>query len=134
MKLVEYRDDFYHFTKEISYLTRNLGLAGVAIVWLFKVDVNETHQYKLSNDFYWSLFFFICTLALDFLHYAIQAATWAIFYYVNKARGVNDDQDVIRQNYLVVLPWVLFALKVISVVIAFWLLFNALFKNHLVIQ
>jgi hypothetical protein len=39
MKLQAYREDFYAFSGKVSEIVRQLALAGIAIVWLLKVDL-----------------------------------------------------------------------------------------------
>ncbi len=75
-------------------------------------------MHEIPAGFYAPLLFLVFSLALDFLHYVIQTITWATFYYI-KVKNAKLETEIERPSWLVVLPWILFSLKVVAVLIAY---------------
>ena len=53
MKLKDAREIYYFYSGKTSDLVRQLGLAGIAVIWLFKYDVQgiaELHGEQLPFD------------------------------------------------------------------------------------
>ena len=41
-KIEDYREDFYFFTGKASEVNRQLAIAGIAVIWIFKNPENRT--------------------------------------------------------------------------------------------
>jgi hypothetical protein len=74
----------------LSDVTRKLGLAGVAIVWIFKVGESNAAGVEFRREFFLPLVLFILALGLDLLQYTYKSAAWAIFHRL-KEREKSDD-------------------------------------------
>jgi len=66
MKLSEWRNEYLDTSAVVSKLTRQLAFAGIAIVWIFKV--NENGVVRMPNQLVWPTNFLCATLLLDFFH------------------------------------------------------------------
>lgn len=124
MKLKDARDIYYFYSGKTSDLVRQLGLAGIAVVWIFKRDVQGVP--KLPNELLLPLGLIIVGLALDLLQYAIATSVWGVFQRSKEKMGVAEDADfkVPRQfNW----PSIsCFVLKVIAIVAAYFFLLRHL--------
>lgn len=49
MKLKDAREHYYFYSGKTSDLVRQLGLAGIAVIWLFKSDVQGIPKISLSD-------------------------------------------------------------------------------------
>lgn len=78
MTLKDAREYYSYFTGKTSDIIRQLGLGGIALIWLFKIDVSGS-QSKLPSEFSHPLALITFGLAIDLLHYFIAASIWGIF-------------------------------------------------------
>lgn len=51
MKLQDYRQKFYDQAEKTSDVVRNLGFAGIAIIWVFKIENANTREIIIASDF-----------------------------------------------------------------------------------
>jgi len=73
--LKEAREVYYEASGTVSTLCRQLSLAGIAVVWMFKSGTNSGNA-PFSNCLLWALLLFVLSLASDILHYV-----WRTFVY-----------------------------------------------------
>ena len=76
-KLSEYLNDYYQFSGKASDINRQLGFAGVAIIWIFKND-STTHMFP--SDLLLPLLLLLASLAADFLQYVLASMIWRYFF------------------------------------------------------
>lgn len=126
MKLSEYDKDYYGFSAKAGDIARQLALAGIAIVWLFKVDANGSTS--LPKLLAWPTIAFVVSLAADLLHYLVQAITWGRFAYVQRKKHGKGDDEVIPDppGYYNWASLVLFYCKTTVVLVGYWWLFEYL--------
>ena len=92
MKLKDARDNYYFNSGKTSDLVRQLGLAAIAVIWLFKYEVSGTP--KIPGMLQLPLILTIAGLALDLLQYASATAIWGIFHRL-KERSLAEDPPVV---------------------------------------
>ena len=90
MKLKDARDNYYFNSGKTSDLVRQLGLAAIAVIWLFKYEVSGTP--KIPGMLQLPLILTIAGLALDLLQYASATAIWGIFHRL-KERSLAEDTE-----------------------------------------
>lgn len=85
--LSAYRSDYFTASKQLSDITRNMALSGIAIIWLFnRIEISKepTNAIKqtisLPNELHLPLFLIILVLCLDFLQYLWQTISLKAFY------------------------------------------------------
>jgi hypothetical protein len=83
VKLEHARAKYYDCTGTASAIGRQLALAGVAVVWIFKDAAPDGHI-ALKPDLLTALLLFFVALVLDFAHYVVGAAIWGIFSFRNE--------------------------------------------------
>jgi hypothetical protein len=90
MKLKDADDAHKDFTKLASDLARQLALAGLAIVWIFKVDGPDGAIRIPTSLLIAGLFLSLCLLA-DYVQYAYAGTAWGI-YHRRKELELQHDQ------------------------------------------
>ena len=85
-------DAYGEYSKQASANVRQLGLAGVALIWLFRVSMDGT-SIIFPSLLLWAGVFIIAALLLDFFQYAAGAAVWGRFHRVKELAHVPLMQD-----------------------------------------
>jgi len=122
MKLTYVRGSFDAFSGKVSDLSRQLALAGIAIIWIFKID-NKV-RFNLPNDLYWPLYFLCLSLLTDLFQYIYGTIAWGI---VLRNCGKDEDDDNLKVSPRINTPtWILFMLKVLLLLISYYYLLKFL--------
>lgn len=130
-KVADYREDFYTFTGKASEVNRQLALAGVAVIWIFKNP--EASKTLLPDGLLWPLALLIISLGLDLLQYFLGSVIWGIFFEVKEYqvnRQVIQDDNIMAPSYFSYTITFFFFLKIIAMVAAYVLLLY-FFKHKL---
>jgi len=118
MKLEEYKKDSYEFSKATSDLVRQFAFAGIAIIWIFKLDKPEKHL--IPQELFRPLLFLVVTLAFDLLQYLFPTIIWSIFFrYHEKKNNGHVEKDVKASTWLSFPGWACFIIKILTLVIAY---------------
>jgi len=120
MKLKDARDNYYFHSGKTSELVRQLGLAGIAVIWLFKFEVQGAP--KIPESLFWPLLLIVVGLACDLLQYLVATIVWAVFHRCKERAGVRSDDDFLAPKQINWPALVFFYLKVASLVAAYILL------------
>ena len=92
MNLENLRKEYYAHTAKASNVSRQAAFAGIALVWIFKVDSSE--GVSLPVDLVWPSFFLVLTLAFDLLQYTYTSFVWGVFHRKKeKELGRGSDTD-----------------------------------------
>lgn len=89
MKLSEYLKTANEYTAKASEITRQLSLAGIGIIWLFK---SSGPGPILDSFLILPLIFLSCALLLDLMHYVVGGWTW-ITYFQEQEKIITDELD-----------------------------------------
>jgi hypothetical protein len=117
MKLSYVRDSYEALSAKASEIARQLSLAGIAVVWVFKSGTDQAP--KIDQHLLRAALFIVVALSLDFLQYLIGTTTWFI-YFRKKENEVTQMEDEIRAPAWFNWPtWIFFYLKSLSLVIAY---------------
>lgn len=73
MNRKDLKEAYEYPSKQTSEILRYLALAGVAIIWMFKEEVDGKRT--IPDELFWPLLLIICGLLVDFFHYAFLAHT-----------------------------------------------------------
>jgi len=128
MKVSKLRDAYYDASGTVSDLVRKLALAGIGVIWIFRVG-DKTGGIKYFDAMLWPLGLFVGSLAADFLQYLYKAIVWGSLntYYWRKHR--NNEKDVkISEKW----NWpaiALFWIKSLLTVIAYGFLLHFIFSQ-----
>ena len=120
-KLSEYRNDYYSFSEKASDVSRQLAFAGIALIWIFRIDDASP---SVPVQLIFPVAMFATALALDFMHYVVATVIWGSFSWYHEKKQANEsldpEFDAPRQFNWVTIS--LFFLKLACVGIGFMLL------------
>lgn len=119
MKLSDYKRDYYEFSGKASDAARTAAFAGIALIWVFKVDVESGP--RLPSKLMLPAALFALALAFDLLQYAVATCIWGLFHrwHESKLPDPNDDPDMSHPSFLEWPILCLFILKMICVVLGY---------------
>ena len=122
MKLSDYRETFYEFSGKASDVTRQLAFAGIAIIWIFKIEDKQFPQ--IPSELLLPSITLALTLAFDLLQYVSAAIVWGIFqwYKERQLKNLSDDPDLDAPSILKLPQLTFFIFKIISVIFSYYLL------------
>ena len=128
MKISELRDAYYDASGTVSDLVRKLALAGIGVIWIFRVG-DKTGGITYFDAMLWPLGLFVGSLAADFLQYLYKTVVWGSLnhYYWLKHKD-NDKEIRISEKW----NWpaiVLFWSKSLLTIIAYGLLLRFIFSQ-----
>ena len=124
MKLSDAREFYYVHSGKTSEIVRQLALAGVAVVWLFKYEVIGVP--KVPKELLWPLSLIVLCLTFDLLQYTVATMAWGIFHRSKERSGVTEDADFTAPPKINWPAITLFWLKVSSIFGAYLLLLRYL--------
>jgi hypothetical protein len=121
VKLQDYRDDFYTFSGKASDIGRQLAFAGIAIIWLFKKDTLP--GLSIPRELLLPGIFILFSLSLDLFHYCLASIIWRLFYRSMEKGNTSEDAELQHSVWLERPLWLLFAAKIILVLLAYiWII------------
>jgi len=126
MKLSDVSAAFESFSGTVSDLARKLGLAGIDVIWIFKID-HKAGSPSLPADLYLPLAIFCAGLFVDLLQYLYATIAWAS---ALNFSGKSKDNDLIKVPEWINKPtWVFFALKIVCFLAGYILLLEFVIHN-----
>ncbi|MFW5431165.1 MAG: hypothetical protein ACKE5Q_00095 [Methylophilaceae bacterium] len=124
MKLSEYKSAYYESSSSASSVSRQLALAGIAFVWIFKT--NGVNGYVLPNALVWPSICLIVSLGADLLHYVSGSIIWGKFHrhHELKRLSITEDPDLEAPSYFNWPAIFFFYLKMLAVLVAYGFLLS----------
>ncbi len=113
LKRQDVKDAYEDPSKRASEILRYLGLAGVAIIWMFRVEDDgvKTIPHQLS----WPLFLIVSGLLLDFFQYAFLTCV----YHWSFVRADRSVENISVPEWYAKVGWATWYLKIISVLVGY---------------
>ncbi|MGH7240327.1 MAG: hypothetical protein ACREHG_09745, partial [Candidatus Saccharimonadales bacterium] len=100
-----------------SDINRQIGFAGIAIIWLFKLAIGQ--KIIVPAGLHLPAILIIASLAIDLLQYLIGWAIWQLFYMVKWKEHKDDEETVDAPDWCEWLLNIMFILKISSMVAAY---------------
>jgi len=117
MNIEDCRNKYYYNSRKAGDICRNLGLAGLALIWAFRVATPD--GVVIPQDMRWAGILLVAGLGFDFLQYVIGAIIWGIYQYL-KEKQVSSENVVFGAPGWINLPTnFLFYLKLIAIAFAY---------------
>lgn len=118
MKLSEIRQAYEDLSGKLGDINRQLAFAGIGIIWVFRIGT-ETPT-SIPKNLLEPMLWFILSLAFDLAQYTFQSLAWYI-YYLNqkKCKNKNEDDVIDEPESFNIIPWSLFILKIVALIVAF---------------
>lgn len=117
MKLEDSRENYYFFTGKVSDIIRQLGLAGIGLVWVFKVDVGG--KPAIPPDLVIAAKWIVIGLGFDLLQYVYGTLAWGIYNGVKERQGTSVDDEFTAPRPINWPTIVFFWLKVVATLVAY---------------
>ena len=130
MKLKDTRESYYQYTGKTSDIIRYLGLAGIAIIWIFRIE--GTDKVSLPQNLLFPIILLIIGLGFDLLQYIAGSIVWGAYSRHKEKMDTKEDEEFDAPRQINWLTDTFFCLKIIPIVWAYILilkyLFHLLFK------
>ena len=118
MTLSDARDGYYVHSGKASDIARQLAFAGIAIIWIFKKDVNGMPT--IGSSFIPATKWFIVTLGADLLQYVCAATAWGLFArWKERQPGVDAETEFDAPSWLNWPGNAFFVTKIVCVTVAY---------------
>jgi hypothetical protein len=117
MKLADARSAYETLSGKVSDIVRQLALAGVGLIWLFRIGAEKNPE--LDQNLLRAALFIFLALLLDFLQYLVGTITWFWYFRSKEKQGVALDDEFLAPENLNWPTWALFYLKSISMLVAY---------------
>ena len=119
MNLEYYKGEYYSFSGLASSTSRQLALAGIAIVWVF--NSHGQTGYKLPNELLFPSICLILSLGSDLLQYVTGSIIWGCFhrFHEKKRKSIGDNPDIEAPFYFTWPISLFFYIKIAAVLIAY---------------
>lgn len=126
MKLSDYRETYYEFSGKASDVAKQLAFAGIAIIWLFKVQLADFP--KIPKELILPTIILALTLALDLLQYVAGTTVWGIFqwHHENQLEDISQDPEIESSTKLKWPQFTFFILKIITLIFSYYLIIRYL--------
>jgi hypothetical protein len=122
MKLEDYRNDYYSFSTKASEISRHLSFAGIALIWIFKLE--KGGPLAIPSTLLWPALLLCSALSLDLLHAVLGTLIWGIFSRYHEQKGIQDCDEIDSPAWLNWPTLVCFWGKLAAVFVAYILVFR----------
>ncbi len=124
--LGSYRKDADYFSSTASSITRQLAFAGIAVVWIFRIEKAGCQQ--VPEALIPATLFLMLALAVDLLHYVIAWWLWAGFCRIKEWKGSEHDDKFKSPRWMNWPALVFWHLKIAFVAIGYTVLIRYLLQ------
>jgi len=126
MKLKDARDAYDFYTGKTSDIIRYLGLAGIGIIWIFRVE--GTDKISLPQNLLFPIVLLIIGLGFDLLQYLTASVVWGAYHRHKEKSDTKEDEEFKAPRQINWLTDTFFVLKIIPIVWAYVLILRYLFR------
>ena len=120
MKLADARGAYESLSGKASDIVRQISLAGVALVWVFRTSAAVGGPtISLDPRLLRAAVFIFLALMFDFLQYLCGTVIWFLYFRYKENRGTGEATDFSAPPQLNWPMWVLFYLKSAMMLIAY---------------
>ena len=109
MKLEDARTAYQDLSAKASDIVRQISLAGVGLIWIFKSEAGSS--LSLDPSLLKAAFFIFLALLFDFLQYVLGTTIWFAYFRHKEKQGTDEDAAFLAPAQLNWPTWVLFYLK-----------------------
>jgi hypothetical protein len=136
MLLEKGREAYYKSSDTASQQTRQLGIAGLAIVWLLSGGL-QTSGINLNDTLLRAGICLVAALTLDLLQYVWKTVTFAIWVRVKELQKRNtlhirnvDNQEIDdAPSFILWGGWFFFYVKLLALGAGYWWIFSEMFSQ-----
>jgi hypothetical protein len=117
MKLEDARTAYQEFSAKASEIVRQISLAGVGLIWIFKSGTGTT--LSLNRPLLKAALFICLSLLFDFLQYVLGTTIWFAYFRHKEKQGTKEGAEFLAPPHLNWPTWSLFYLKSAMILIAY---------------
>ena len=117
MHLADAKSAYETLSGKASDIVRQLSLAGIAIVWLFRVGSDKAPV--IDQNLLRAALFIFLALFLDFLQYLVGTVIWFLYFRYKEKHGATENDEFLAPEKLTWPTWVLFYLKSTMMLVAY---------------
>lgn len=117
MKLENVRSAYETLSGKTSDIVRQLSLAGVGLIWVFKSGTGTS--LSLDPSLLKAALFIFLSLIFDFLQYLLGTTIWFIYFRYKEKQGTKESTDFLASPKLNWPTWGLFFLKSAMMLVAY---------------
>ncbi len=127
MILKDVLESYKKKTGTASTISRQLGFAGIAIIWLFVSQYGEI--FNIPNELILPAILIVISLAFDLLQYVVGGLIYGIFNTKMKKLGFKLESEVVFPGYLNRPALIFYYSKIITIFIAYGLILSFLISH-----
>lgn len=128
MKLEQYRGAYYEYSGKASDIARQLGFAGIALIWAFKTN-NSDGSFSLAPELLLAGALIVAGLSFDLLQYVVAAVIWGTYSRHKEKQGIKSGSNLDAPRYFNWPGLAFFTLKIVSILSAYVVLFCFLWNQ-----
>src|SRR4051794_22367944 len=117
MKLADTRAAYEALSGKASDIVRQLGLAAVGLIWIFKSG--SATQPILEAPLLRAALFVFIALILDFFQYLLGTSIWFVYFRYKERNGTREHDEFLAPEQLNWPTWVVFYVKSAALVVAY---------------
>jgi hypothetical protein len=115
--LADARGAYEVLSGKVSDIVRQMSLAGVGLVWIFKGGTAA--QFFLDPVLFKAALFIFLALLLDFLQYFFGTVIWYVYFRYKETHGTTATDDFLAPVQLNWPMWLFFYLKAAAMLVAY---------------
>src|SRR5262245_60819335 len=116
--LSKYLDDFYWYSGKASDVMRTAAFAGIALVWVFRLDTKPIAT--LPKPLVLPALSFATAVAADVLQYVAGTIIWFVFHLLHELRASGEDPELSHSRWLTVPTWFFFVVKLAAIEVGYF--------------
>ena len=127
MNLSDCRSAYQDLSAKASEVARNLAFAGIAIIWIFRIE--QGTEIGIPQDLIPATILLLLTLGADLLHYLAGSVIWSIYHRLKERSGTAENEEFTAPPLLNWPSLFFYYAKIASLASAYALLLNYLCRR-----
>jgi hypothetical protein len=117
MQLGDARSAYETLSGKVSDIVRQLSLAGIAMIWLFRLGSDKAPV--IDQSLLRAALFIILALFFDLVQYLVGTVTWFLYFRYKEKHGASEKDEFLAPEKLTWPTWTLFYLKSAMMLVAY---------------
>ena len=118
MVLGDAKKAYEDLSSKASDIVRQLSLAGIGLIWVFKVSAG-TSTFALEPPLLRGMAFIFLALFFDLLQYLVGTVTWYLYFRKKENANTKSDAEFLAPARINTPMWILFGMKAAAMFVAY---------------
>ena len=127
MKIADARSAYEALSAKVSDIVRQMGIAGIALAWLFRSGEPSTPT--VDQHLLRAMVLIAIALVADFLQYLSGTVIWYYYFRYKEKLNTGIEDEFLAPDYINVVQWVLFFAKSVLILLAYLSIFKYLWPK-----